>query len=314
MWTMHRFPCAQKLAFVRREGEQTGGYALESKLTTRLAFYSFQKARTGTRSTCCLSYFSGQVGGTNVSRIWRNVLILNMWKISRGSNKTNNNNSSPGNGSQQWRWRWRWRCLTIQTSTSTTTTTTTRRHTVFPLSRSLAACACPQPLPLLPATASVPALLPAPVSAPASVSVPAPLPSQLRFCLSGQGDGCCRPFIAIVKLLSVCVWLCVRVVVAPSRSHILWECVSMSAWVAFYETSKCQSMSLNDFYITPNTMTRPPPRLDEARCGVSFWVYLKDSKIRQLYCCCCCGCCCCCLCCYGARPSRKSLACICELR
>lgn len=299
MWTMHRFPCAQKLAFVRREGEQTGGYALESKLTTRLAFYSFQKARTGTRSTCCLSYFSGQVGGTNVSRIWRNVLILNMWKISRGS--------SPGNGSQQWRWRWR--CLTIQTSTSTTTTTTTRRRTVFPLSVAVllpvpALCLypCSLPLPLF--------LLPAPVSAPASVFVPASLPCQLRFCLSGQGDGCCRPFIAIVKLLSVCVWLCVRVVVAPSRSHILWECVSMSAWVAFYETSKCQSMSLNDFYITPNTMTRPSPRLDEARCGVSFWVYLKDSKIRQLYC----RCCCCCLCCYGARPSRKSLACICELR
>lgn len=162
-----------KAAFVRREGEQTGGYALESKLTTRLAFYSFQKARTGTLSTCCLSYFSGQVGGTNVSRIWRNVLILNMWKISRGSN-----NSSPGNGSQQWRWRWR--CLTIQTSTSTTTTTT-RRRTVFPLSRSLAACACYSACPLL--IPLLPAYVPAPVPDPCPCLCLCPCLS-LRFCSS----------------------------------------------------------------------------------------------------------------------------------
>lgn len=109
-----------------------------------------------------------------------------------------------------------------------------------------------------------------------------------------SGDGCCRPFIAIVKLLSVCLWL----------SHWVCVCASMSAWVAFYETSKCQSMSLNDFYITPNTMTRPLPGWLPA-CqpawlpGVSFWVYLKDSKIRQLYCCCY-FCCCCCS---GARPT-----------
>lgn len=228
-----------KAAFVRREGEQTGGYALESKLTTRLAFYSFQKARTGTRSTCCLSYFSGQVGGTNVSRIWRNVLILNMWKISHGSNNSNIN-SSPGNGSQQWRWRWR--CLTIQTSTSTTTTRTTRRRTVFPLSRSLAACACPQPLPLLPATVSASALLPAPVCAPASVFILAPLPCQLRFCLSGQGDGCCRPFIAIVKLLSVCVCLCVLLLLLPlahTFSESVCRCLLELLFMKHQNVSQC---------------------------------------------------------------------------
>lgn len=39
--------------------------------------------------------------------------------------------------------------------------------------------------------------------------------------------------------------------------------------------------------------------LGSARCGVSFWVYLKDSKIRQLYCRRCR--------CYGARPCSRQV-------
>lgn len=71
---------------------------------------------------------------TNVSRIWRNVFILNMWKISRACRRCRR----PGNGNRQsQQWKWRWRCLTIQPSASEessdkrreTTTTTT-----FPLS------------------------------------------------------------------------------------------------------------------------------------------------------------------------------------
>lgn len=76
----------------------------------------------------------------------------------------------------------------------------------------------------------------------------------------------CRPFIAIVKLLCLCVWS-----YPPSRRRLprSGATSSSAARVAFYETSKCQSMSLNDFYITPNTMTRPPACLLDIFLSVS---------------------------------------------
>lgn len=71
-----------------------------------LAFYSFEKPHRDWRARAAwitLTELAVRRGrgeemegvSTNVSRIWRNVLILNMWKISRGSSNSSNNKRQP---------------------------------------------------------------------------------------------------------------------------------------------------------------------------------------------------------------------------